>query len=458
MAGLKSDVGRALSSGRSCMNRTEDQQLVVELLNRVSADEGGADGVLSVYRVPGYAEPPLCRAIVRFQRRHFPREVTGVIAPKSAVFARLQLLAAREATAPTPPPLDTGLWDTIPFRPSAMPSGGVVDRRPVVSQADAVNVIRSALEAGWVGPAERAAILALISSGASFDAPSKAMLQLFVDTVHAKRGGAGPFSFASPRHCTALDIACDFLRRPGGSAHWPLLTRHEVGIGMLMRIGKPSLLQQGGSSLCGPASLLFNMLEDQPDRYARFVTDLYETGKGMLGRLEIKPGHDVRHHRPPPRGENTVEAVDWLTFAGIRDSENWFFDYDEMEDEFAGITLPNELGSWFRRAGYREVKEEANILITKGADNLAEADRLYKAGWRVCLFINSNMLHFESQTKGSVTPDHWVVLRSPVVRTGVHVSLTIFTWGEGNWQVPERGAVTMTDFCKNYYGFVAARP
>jgi hypothetical protein len=93
----------------------------------------------------------------------------------------------------------------------------------------------------------------------------------------------------------------------------------------------------GDASLCGPAALLFNYASDRPGHYARFALDLYEKGKAEFGRLMIKPGKDVRDYTPPW----SVAHVDWLTMASLRDSENWFLDYDTADKEFAGINGPS---------------------------------------------------------------------------------------------------------------------
>jgi hypothetical protein len=36
--------------------------------------------------------------------------------------------------------------------------------------------------------------------------------------------------------------------------------------------------------------------------------------------------------------------------------------------------------------------------------------------------------------------------------------MTIFTWGNGNYQVPQSGVLPLDDFLENFYGYVAAKP
>jgi hypothetical protein len=279
-------------------------------------------------------------------------------------------------------------------------------------------------------------------------------LEKFVAEVKWTISGIGPYRLPLERHRFAADMVCDFLQRTSGT-HFPLLHRDEVGVGLLMRIANPGILRQGQASLCGPTALLHSVVSDQPVQYARFAIDLFEKGKAKLGRLLIEPGKDVRNYLPP-RG--AIHQVDWLTMASIRDSENWFFDYDSVKAEFAGITMPGELAHWFRLAGYSDVREETNVYFNKGTGTLDDASRLFAKGYRVCLFINAQMLEASEQTKSSTIPDHWVVLRSQIDRTEGKVRLTVFTWGKGSYQIPQGGDLTVKDFLGNFYGYVAGKP
>ena len=109
-----------------------------------------------------------------------------------------------------------------------------------------------------------------------------------------------------------------------------------------------------------------------------------------------------------------VEAPDWIALASLRDSENYFFDYQDASDAFAGITLPGELEEWFKKAGYAEVVNDARVIVDQEEENIRRADAFFQRGFRVCLFIHSNMLDKSTESTGSATPNHWVVQTSSV--------------------------------------------
>jgi len=103
---------------------------------------------------------------------------------------------------------------------------------------------------------------------------------------------------------------------------FPEIPRSEFYRTLAERVADPSKIHQRGSSLCGPASLLYITALRHPSRYAGFLTRLYEYGDASLGALRIKPGHDCRHYNPGVK----IAGADWVGLAGIRDSENVLFD------------------------------------------------------------------------------------------------------------------------------------
>ena len=156
-----------------------------------------------------------------------------------------------------------------------------------------------------------------------------------------------------------------------------------------------------------------------------------------------------------------IDQADWMTLGGLRSSENFLVDYRNTDQELGGITTAWELARWLGDAGYRDVREETNALRDKGEDNLREASRLYEAGYRTILFINSDMLEMEDQSKDSLILNrHWVVLRSKVAISSSNVNLKVYTYGDAEHTIPRNPNVPLSigRFLMNYHGYVAGRP
>jgi hypothetical protein len=58
-----------------------------------------------------------------------------------------------------------------------------------------------------------------------------------------------------------------------------------------------------------------------PADYVQYVIDLHERGEARLGSLPVRPGLACRGVDP----SSNVAAVEWLTLASLRHSENWCF-------------------------------------------------------------------------------------------------------------------------------------
>lgn len=242
-------------------------------------------------------------------------------------------------------------------------------------------------------------------------------------------------------------------RNPKYCEAFRLYTRKEVAKSALERVEKPGRIDQGDASLCGPASLLFAVSRDKPDQYAQFIVDLADNGRALLGTLKIKPKKDLKLSKPH---KDKVEYADWIGLASIRDSENDFFDYQDPSDTAAGITMPEDLASWYKKAGYSSTKNETNLVFNKDFDHALRAVKFRKSGYRVALFIHPNMITGK-QHESSSTAAHWVLLTSDIKVSKDNVFFTVYTWGNARYPVPRKGTMTKSQMEDNYYGFVAAK-
>ena len=251
----------------------------------------------------------------------------------------------------------------------------------------------------------------------------------------------------------AIKLVDEFQKRDKNFA-WTHLKTDDVAFDLRQRIYVPNLIDSSIVNLCGPAAFFRNLATDDPIAYAKVVIDLFESGQAILGQLTIKTNTWVLTYDPP----TGITGVDWMTLAGLRNSENAILRFDSVSDGASGITMPSGLADWFTKAGYSTVVNETNVFLTKDEDHLDRASTLRTHGHKVCLFINADMLKSAKHTNRSITPNHWVVLDSAVgpgssART---VSFKVFSWG-GIMTVPESGTITMAEVLRNYYGFVAAK-
>ena len=256
----------------------------------------------------------------------------------------------------------------------------------------------------------------------------------------------------SPSQLSALKVIDEFSKRTF-TGSFINFHRATIASELVARVKDPILINQGQVGLCPSAAVVYSLAKSNPADYARAVTRLYEYGRATIGEWKLEPGSDLKTYKLPATAG--IPEADWIIMASIRDSENWFFDYQSETDE--GGAWGGEVAKWLKKAGYSDVQEDWNYSWNKTAANLKKADELYSKDYQVCLLIDADLL--EGKTATLSKPNHWVVLASNI-RTiftlpSSNVTMKVFTWGSKR-TFPDR-TMKLDDFLDYYYGYVAAK-
>jgi hypothetical protein len=68
--------------------------------------------------------------------------------------------------------------------------------------------------------------------------------------------------------------------------------------------------------------------------------------------------------------------------------------------------MPHSLANWHKRIGYTSGDNSTNVWFTKGVAHLLKAGDYFNHGFRVCLFVNAQMLYANTVNNSSWFPDH----------------------------------------------------
>jgi len=199
-------------------------------------------------------------------------------------------------------------------------------------------------------------------------------------------------------------------------------------------------------------------IRDSPVTYAKAVISLFTGGTAVIGTMLLRPTTDLLF----AHFSGGIDPADWIIMASLRDSSNWLFDVEEVDDILGVATIPSTMVTWVQNAGYTKVINETNVWFTKDASNLRRASWLYGKHYRVFLFVNFKILETDKQMDVTLTPDHFVMLQSPVQLTGPPmeslqtVLFDVYSWG-AKQTIPEdpKTPLSLPDFLAKYYGFIA---
>jgi hypothetical protein len=272
----------------------------------------------------------------------------------------------------------------------------------------------------------------------------------------------------------AASAQIDAFEKITDAGKWPSVKRADVVAGLRARLRNKNSIAQRDSPNCGPASFFRTLLIDDEDTYVRAATELYDSGTTTIGQLKITPGAELL--KSPVKYK--MAAVDFITLLSLRDSDNtalssagWF------GGNFAGVTVPSTLLDWFKAAGYTDTA--SNTFLTqltkpgspipsmrtkKMMDIAQEATNKLSAGYRVMLFVDSDLIEAKATYSASPIPNHWIMLESGIVWDlpdidGAAVNGKMWTWG---WDVRDFSPnpaepVQACNFALFFYGYVAVK-
>lgn len=214
---------------------------------------------------------------------------------------------------------------------------------------------------------------------------------------------------------------------------------------------------QSGASVCGPAAFFYCLQQDRPDVYAQAARELWRYGKTKIGALTISPGEGCRHPTGmffTSDGQPRILGLDWITLAGLRDSENAALSFDALDSPVAGITMWPTLAEWFEKAGYEMVFN--NVGITQaGVQGIRDLNRYVAQGFKVVTLINDGLL--EGSTNNTTLPTHWVVWDSSVTQDdNGYVNLKLFSWGRSTYWIKKGKDVRF--FLNRFFGGMVFKP
>ena len=154
-----------------------------------------------------------------------------------------------------------------------------------------------------------------------------------------------------------------YINKPKGEATWTIWVHYrfrffnfkQVQDQIIQRVGKPWLIDQSGTSLCGMACLFYVFAKLHPVEYGKFIIDMHHKGEASFNGYTVRPDEDAAEemYNMDPAGENypvwtdangkVVERMpmaDWLSLAVLRSHESTTWIEPMVLNPFPPIVIP----------------------------------------------------------------------------------------------------------------------
>ena len=135
--------------------------------------------------------------------------------------------------------------------------------------------------------------------------------------------------------------------------------------------------------------------------------------------------------------------ADWMLMSSIRDSSNWFFDFEGSPDESTSMkTSSGELSEWYAKTGFY------SSVTYSGDTSLAKIKAISKTATNhIAIWIRIPLLQPGDST-------HIITIEGPITIDEANDKVTFDYW---SWGQPVRTLnTTLTALKANYLGVITA--
>lgn len=222
------------------------------------------------------------------------------------------------------------------------------------------------------------------------------------------------------------------------SDYWPNVKPALFLDNIKLNIHQPLSMYAGrGTNFCGYGALSYLLLQDDPLGYARFMLELYKSGKATMGQSDITPSNAIK------------KAAGTLRYKGlldIRPAEQML--YLSLADHFKGYLNifnrhydPGDENTFWASVNYakfnRMVRRLLNYHVHARGTDLRQPSvgntydyisRQMKKGI-VVLYLNNRILHKKKHENIKLkVPTHFVILES-ISKTDEVITMVFWDYG-----------------------------
>lgn len=214
---------------------------------------------------------------------------------------------------------------------------------------------------------------------------------------------------------------------------WPKITKSTLISKIENSVVNPYLVNQGNSPLCGPAAIVFELVNRNPTRYVQIMQSLYETGKFTSNGKSYVTSSRLRNSDI----RTGMTASDWMLMATLRENANEFFQVDSNSGDLElGVSTHGEMKDWTRDVLLLSSASIETCFVYGEYPAIRKAQTSYNNGGVAFVMVDADVL-FDGGSTLTGIPTHWIGFLGNLQiadeewweTDAEHVDYDCYTWG-----------------------------
>jgi hypothetical protein len=184
-------------------------------------------------------------------------------------------------------------------------------------------------------------------------------LQAWLPEETTKTGGAKDATQVAERLKAIKEIEA-FVTDHTKQSVFANVSKNVFAFQLALRARSPRKIDQGETTLCGPAALVYDVAKRDPVSYVRLAISLVTTGAGQFGSAMVTPSAKIRQGyrvgMPP--------EADYVVLASVRDTDAIVISSGMMRNILT-LTKPGALYQFLRGAGYSDIRDHTFLNLSR---------------------------------------------------------------------------------------------
>ena len=152
----------------------------------------------------------------------------------------------------------------------------------------------------------------------------------------------------------------DFVTDQQKQSVFANVSKNVFAFQLALRARSPRRIDQGETTLCGPAALVYDVAKRDPASYVDFAISLVSTGAGRFGATLVTPSAKIRQGYRiglPPE-------ADYVVLASVRETDAIVISSGFLRNILV-LTKPGALYEFLRRAGYSDIRDHTFLNVSR---------------------------------------------------------------------------------------------